>query len=60
MMTPRKYIDSLDQAYECMFGEHPKTNVYAPLEKTNHPELDDSGLLDVTGTQQYQSLIGSL
>ena len=32
----------------------------SPLEKGDHPELDTSELLDPTGVQQYQSLIGSL
>ena len=43
-----------------MFGERPSTNVYSPLEHGDHPELDTSELLDQTGIQQYQSLIGSL
>jgi hypothetical protein len=30
------------------------------LRKKDHPELDTSELLDETGVQQYQSLIGSL
>jgi len=30
------------------------------MERGDHPELDDSELLDATGIQQYQSLIGSL
>ena len=60
MMSPRKYIERLEQAYEQMFGERPRTTVYSPLEKGDHPELDDSELLDDTGVQQYQSIIGSL
>ena len=48
------------QSYECMFGEKPSTNAYSPLEKGDHPELDESELLDQTGIQQYQSLIGQL
>jgi len=59
-MAPRKYIERLIQSYEQMFGEKPKTNVYSPLEKGDHPELDTSELLDTTGINQYQSLIGSL
>ena len=35
-------------------------NCYSPLEKGDHPELDDSELLDATGTQHYFSLIGML
>jgi hypothetical protein len=43
-----------------MFGEKLLTKVHLPLEKGDHPELDTSELLDQTGVQQYQSLIGSL
>jgi hypothetical protein len=46
--------------YKRMFGEKPWLSVYSPLEKGDHPETDDSELLDENGTQQYQSLIGSL
>ena len=31
-----------------------------PLEKGDHPELDDTELLDKSGIEQYQSLLGSL
>ena len=59
-MAPHKYIERMVQSYECMFGEKPSTNAYSPLEKGDHPELDESELLDQTGIQQYQSLIGQL
>ncbi|HEY9709842.1 MAG TPA: hypothetical protein V6D48_16675, partial [Oculatellaceae cyanobacterium] len=59
-MAPQKYIERLTQAYEKMFGQKPSTKVYSPLEKNDHPELDDSEFLGNTGIQQYQSLIGSL
>ena len=59
-MAPRKYIECLIQSYEHMFGSKPSTNMYSPLEKGDHPELDDSEYLDPSGIQQYQSLIGSL
>ena len=32
----------------------------SPLEKGDHPELDTSEFLDMTGIQQYQSMIGTL
>ena len=32
----------------------------SPLEQKDHPELDESELLDKEGIQQYQSLIGCL
>ena len=59
-MAPRKYIEKMLGNYRRMFGEKPRLNVYSPLEKGDHPETDDSELLDENGTQQYQSLIGSL
>ena len=59
-MAPQKYIERLAASYEKMFGEKPSAKMYSPLEKGDHPELDDSELLDATGIQQYQSLIGSL
>ena len=40
-MAPQKYIDRLAASYEKMFGEKPSTKMYSPLEKGNHPELDD-------------------
>ena len=59
-MAPRKYIERLIKNYECMFGEKPKQTVYSPLEKGDHPELNESELLDKEGIAQYQSIIGSL
>jgi hypothetical protein len=43
-----------------MFGSKPRTHVTSPFEKNDHPEVDDTDLLDEEGVQQYQSLIGSL
>jgi len=45
--------------YMRMFGERPKQTVMSPLEKGDHPELDDTPFLDAEGIQKYQSLIGS-
>ena len=59
-MSPKQYIDRMVSQYERMFGSKPRTNVTSPLEKNDHPEVDDSELLDEEGVQQYQSLIGSL
>src|SRR5687767_9609388 len=59
-MALQKYIERLSQSYKRMFGEKPSTRVHLPLEKGDHPELDDSELLDKNGIEQYQSLIGSL
>ena len=52
----REMIDG----YQNMFREKPKTRYSSPLEKGDHSELDNSELLDETGIQKYQSLVGSL
>jgi hypothetical protein len=59
-IIPRKYIEKMISTYEHMFGQSPKQTVTSPLEKGDHPELDESELLDVPGTTKYQSLIGAL
>jgi hypothetical protein len=59
-MPPRKYVDKLIQSYERMFREKPGTNVYSPLQKGDHPELEDSKLLDPDDVSKYQSVVGLL
>jgi hypothetical protein len=59
-MAPKKNIEKMMMGYKQMFREKPLNKVHSPLEKGDHPELDTSELLDQTGVQQYQSLIGSL
>jgi hypothetical protein len=44
--------------FEQMFGEKPREYT-SPLEKNDHPELDNSDFLDFDGTKKYQSLIGA-
>jgi hypothetical protein len=46
--------------YRGLFGENPKKIAQSPLEQNDHPELDDSELLDVEGIRKFQSLIGTL
>jgi hypothetical protein len=41
-----------------MFDEKPKQYV-SPLEKGDHPELDDGPLLEDDDVAKYQSMIGS-
>jgi hypothetical protein len=59
-MAPKQYIEKMMMGYEQMFGEKPLSKVHSPLEKGDHPELDTLELLDETGVQQFQLLIGSL
>ncbi len=58
---PTRYINRMMDSYKTMFGtEVPKREVRAPLDPKDHPELDDSELLDEEGQNKYQSMIGSL
>ena len=59
-MAPQKYIERLIQSYEQMFGMKPSLKVHSPLEKGDHVESDNSELLEKSGIEQYQSLLGSL
>ena len=58
--SPKRFIDKMLEGYKTLFGNKPKTNVTSPLEKGDHPELNNSELLDEEGISKYQSLIGSL
>ena len=55
----RKYIDRMNEMYERLFKTKPKPHS-SPLEKGDHPEIDESELLNREGITQYQSIIGSL
>ena len=57
---PKKYIEKMAIEYKRLFGSEPKRNVLSPLVKNDHPELDDSPMLDEDGIRKYQSLIGTL
>ena len=56
---PIRYIERMLGAYKTMFGTEP--TVYStPLEKNDHPEIDQSELLGEEDTTKYQSMIGAL
>ena len=57
---PKKYITRMEASYKNHFGTNPSHKVQSPLEKGDHPELDDTPLLDEDGIAKYQSLIGTL
>lgn len=57
--APKKYIDKCIATYERLFGKKPKQYA-SPLVKGDHPEMDDSELLNLGDVKLYQSLIGSL
>jgi hypothetical protein len=46
--------------YEGIFGTKPKAAYTSPLTGNDHPELDESELLEGEDIQRYQSLIGIL
>ncbi len=56
---PIMYIQKILNVFENMFKEKPRPSSL-PLEKNDHPELDDSEELDVEMITQYQSMIGAL
>ena len=56
---PKRYTKKMLQAYETIHNEKPK-KYSSPIEKNDHPELDESELLSIDGQKQYQSMIGAL
>ena len=59
-MNSKKYIERMIEDYVRMFGSKPRETYTSPLERGDHPELDDTEELDPEGIRKYQSLIGSL
>ena len=58
--APRKYIKRMEDSYLQMYGCKPPQNMLSPLEANDHPELDDTELLDEEGIQRYQSMVGQM
>jgi hypothetical protein len=59
-MSPKTYISHMHDNYVRLFGEKARLNVFSPLDKGDHPELDTSEFLNEDDIQKYQSLIGSM
>ena len=57
---PKKYIERLAESYHSMFKRNPPKNMRTPLDKNDHPELDDSELLNGDSIQHYITMIGQL
>ena len=57
---PKKYIDRLTKSYHSMFQQDPPKNMRTPLDKNDHPELDDTELLKGKSIQHYLTMIGQL
>ena len=59
-MSPLTHIERMESQCISLFGESPKQNIQSPLERNDHPELDESPPLDADGVAKHQSLIGSM
>ena len=59
-ISPMRYIDKMVDTYVQLFGQKPSTKALLPLEKGDHPEVDDSEFLGQEDTQKYQSLVGEM
>jgi hypothetical protein len=55
-LAPKKYINKVCNKFVSTFGDKPK-GYNTLLEKNDHPEVDESELLDA---DVYQSMIGAL
>ena len=53
---PKKYIDRLVDSYHSMLKQDPPKNMRTPLDKNDHPELDDTELLTGESIQHYLEL----
>ena len=58
--SAKSYIDKMLKAYERMFGGPPSKRYNCPIEKNDHPELDNISLLLEEDIKIYQSMIGAL
>ena len=52
---PKKYIDRLLESYQSMFKQDPPKTMRTPLERNDHPELDDTELLTGESIQHFTS-----
>ena len=57
---PKKYIDRLVDSYHSMFKQDPPKNMRTPLDKNDHPELDDTELVTGESIQHYLTMVGQL
>ena len=57
---PKKYIDRLVDSYQSMFKQDPPKNIRTPLDKNDHPELDDTQLLTDESIQHYLTMVEQL
>ena len=51
---PKRYIEKMITAYESMFGEKPRP-YNSPLDRNDHPELEDTSLLEQEANTKYDT-----
>eukprot|EP00957_Ditylum_brightwellii_P149331 11372813-Ditylum_brightwellii.AAC.1 len=57
----QNYVKRMLANYEQFFGETvSKREVHVPLESGDHPEIDDSLLLDMECIKKYWQMIGKM
>ena len=56
---PKKYVGKMMDSFENMFQKKPKV-ASSPLEKNDHPEMDDTPIAAELDQKKYMSMIGSL
>eukprot|EP00957_Ditylum_brightwellii_P147234 11211608-Ditylum_brightwellii.AAC.1 len=55
------YVRRMLASYEQIFGESvPKREVHAPLDPGDHPEINDSPLLDMEDIKKHWQMIGEI
>ena len=57
---PTKYINKILESYKKMFPNEHFLNVKSPLEKDDHPELDNTKLCNEEQITKYMCMIGQL
>lgn len=57
--SAKTYVKKMLDNFERLNG-HPPRKYNSPLDKDDHPEVDESELLDSKSTKLYQSMIGAL
>ena len=55
--APKTHVEAMVDFYYNMFHTEPEISISSPLEKGDHPELDNYECLDSDGVQKYQSMI---
>jgi len=58
-MSPMKYVERIVEDFGKRIGKISQKKYLSPLVPNDHPDVDESPLLDIEGIKLYQSLIGS-